>query len=108
MRSIQAVMLTGKRLFLALLAVIMAAFACYLHEQAAARANQRKQIADLQQQLTAETARQKELRKKLQNMNEELERMEHLRRENRKQGDHWLPGELDRMRNVSPKPEGEV
>jgi TolA-binding protein len=84
-RSIQAVMLSGRRLLLMLLAVVAAAFACYLHEQSAARTKQRKQIADLQHQLSAQKASQEELRKKLQNMNEELERMEHLRRDIRKQ-----------------------
>jgi Tfp pilus assembly protein FimT len=96
-------MRSRKKISLILLAVI-ATLACLILQQWAARARLQKQLAELQQQLTAQKVKHEEQRHRLQ-----LIRLEWkpLRREERKQGDHWLPGELDRLRN-RPLPAGEV
>jgi septal ring factor EnvC (AmiA/AmiB activator) len=101
-------MRSGRRLLLMLLAVVAAAFACYLHEQSAMKSQQRKELADLQQRLAAQIEQQKELNGRVQAMREELHRIENLRKGNRNEGDHWLPGELDRLRNDRHRPAGEA
>jgi Flp pilus assembly protein TadB len=109
--SIQAVMLPRKRFFLPLLAVI-AVVAGFALEQAATRARQQKQmekyLADLQQQLTVQKVKEEEYRNRIQFIRQGWEDLESLRRKEQKQGDHWLPGELDRMHKGRPLPAGEA
>ena len=100
--GIELVMLPGRRFTLTLLAIMATAVACSLIAQSAAMNRQRKQAAELQQRLSTQMARHELLRQQFQTMQEELDCMEHSRRNHRNEGDHWLPGELDRLRHDRP------
>jgi len=104
--GIELVMLPGRRFTLTLLAIMATAVACSLIAQSAAMNRQRKQAAELQQRLSTQMARHELLRQQFQTMQEELDCMEHSRRNHRNEGDHWLPGELDRLRHDRPQPAG--
>lgn len=58
---------------------------------------QLKRAALLEQQLAARREKGEVLPKR-----EEMERAESLHHKNEPRGDHWLPGELDRLRQVKP------
>ena len=94
-------MLSRKRLLLALLAVTAAALACWVIDYSASTARQRERLAEVQEKISAQMAQQEELRKSLQKLREGRGRTEPLPRtlpgHDRKQGDFWRPGELDRL-----------
>jgi hypothetical protein len=87
-----------------LLGFIAAAAVFLVLRQNAEMRAMRERAVVLQQQLSAEEKRRDELRKRMEALREEMERVERIWRKNERKGDHWLPGELERLRNISPPP----
>jgi hypothetical protein len=102
-KSIQPAMPSRKILSLALLA-ILATLVCLIQQQRATKARLQKQLAELQEQHAAQKMRQEEYRQRLEKIRHAPER---LRLQRKPQGDHWLPGELDRLFN-RPLPSDEA
>jgi hypothetical protein len=94
-----------RRRFLLILLAMIATFACLILKQLATRARLQKQLSELQERHAAQMLRQEEHRQRLEKIRHEPARF--LPRERPPQGDHWLPGELDRLR-IGPLPAGEA